>query len=251
MNDKDREPKIHSTAQVDDSVILGDWSVVGARAQIRGKVEIGRAAWICEDAIIGGGQSERGYLRAGEFLHMGIRSFVNTADVVTIGNEVGLGMDTKVFSHGGYLSEFDGFPFARGPVKIGNRVWLPYAVVLPNVQIGNNTVVAAMSVVTKNLPAGCLAGGVPATILLCNAYPYRISNRVAFFAGIKDDAQFYGIDVSVQDPVVIVGNTRFVLHLGLINGPVTKDTERLRDVFRRRGVRFRYYDNNGVYERWD
>lgn len=250
MNDKDREPKIHSMAQVDESVILGDWSVVHAGARIHGNVEIGCAAWICEDAIIGGGQSERGCLVAGEFLHMGIRSFVNIADLVVIGNEVGLGMDTKIFSHGGYLSELDGFPFERGPVFIGNLVWLPYAVVLPNVTIGNNTVVAAMSVVTKNVPAGCLAGGVPAKVL---SYRYRkvVPIRAVFFASIEEDASCYNLDVLIQDPIILVGKTCFDLYRRSINGPVTKDTERLRDLLRRRGVRFRYYDNNGEYVKWD
>ena len=60
MNDKDREPKIHVTAQVDDSVILGDWSVINAGSKIQGAVKIGRAAWINANVIIGGGQSERG-----------------------------------------------------------------------------------------------------------------------------------------------------------------------------------------------
>lgn len=253
MNDKDREPKIHYTAHVDDSVELGDWSVVHAGANVYGDVKIGRAAWICEHAIIGGGQKELGRLRAGDFLHMGIRSFINIADEVLIGEEVGLGMDTKVFTHGGYLSELDGFPYTRGPVWIGDNVWLPYAIVLPDVKIGTCSVIAAMSVVTKDIPDGSLAGGVPAQVIAFSNYPQEVwAGR--FIASIKAEAKLYGVDTIIDETTpstfLKVGMTTFFHHRRTIDGPVTKDTERVKDIFRRHGVRFRYYDNYGEYAEW-
>ncbi len=52
------------------------------------------------------------------------------------------------------------------PIKIGNNVWLGGGViVLPGVTIGDNTVVGAGAVVTKDLPANVLAVGNPARIL--------------------------------------------------------------------------------------
>ena len=55
---------------------------------------------------------------------------------------------------------------ASAPVCLGNNVWLGSRVmVLKGVTIGDNTVVAAMSVVTKSLPATCVAAGVPARIV--------------------------------------------------------------------------------------
>lgn len=254
MNDKDREPKIHSTAYVDSSVELGDWTVVHARAQIHGDAKIGRAAWISEDAIVGGGQKELGSLVAGDFLHMGIRSFVNTADEVVIGNEVGLGMDTKIFTHGGYLSELDGFPFVREMVLIGDNVWIPYAIILPGVKIGTCVVIAAMSVVTKDIPDGSLAGGVPAKVLQARVYPKEVY-RGRFIASIEKEAKLYGVDAVIDKTVpstfLRVGKTEFFHHREEISGPVTKDTERVKDIFRRHGLRFRYYDNNGEYTKWD
>ena len=52
------------------------------------------------------------------------------------------------------------------PVRIGRNCWLGAGViVLPGVTIGDNTVVGAGSVVTKDLPANVLAVGSPARVL--------------------------------------------------------------------------------------
>lgn len=52
------------------------------------------------------------------------------------------------------------------PVRIGRGSWLGSGVtVLPGATIGEHVVVAAGSVVTGDLPANCVAGGVPARII--------------------------------------------------------------------------------------
>jgi maltose O-acetyltransferase len=49
------------------------------------------------------------------------------------------------------------------PVTIGNDVWIGgNCTILPGVHIGNNVVVAAGAVVTKDIPDNTLVGGVPA-----------------------------------------------------------------------------------------
>lgn len=51
------------------------------------------------------------------------------------------------------------------PVKIGNNCWIGGGVIiLPNVTIGDGTVVGAGSVVTKNLPANVVAVGNPCRV---------------------------------------------------------------------------------------
>ena len=52
------------------------------------------------------------------------------------------------------------------PVKIGNNVWLGSRVmVLKGVTIGDNSVVGAMSVVTRDIPADCVAVGAPTRVV--------------------------------------------------------------------------------------
>lgn len=51
-------------------------------------------------------------------------------------------------------------------VKIGKRVWIGVnATILPSVCIGDNSIIAAGAVVTKNIPPNVIVGGNPAKII--------------------------------------------------------------------------------------
>ena len=87
---------------------------------------------------------------------------------VHIGNDVMIGPGTLITTVNHPLS-----PKGRRnhlgimkPVTIGNDVWLGGNVtILPGVTIGNNVVVAAGAVVTKDVPDNCVVGGVPARFI--------------------------------------------------------------------------------------
>lgn len=87
---------------------------------------------------------------------------------VYIGDNVMIGPNTLITTVGHPLS-----PLGRRqhmaiakPVRIGNDVWIGgNATILPGVTLGNNVVVAASAVVTKDVPANCVVGGVPAKII--------------------------------------------------------------------------------------
>jgi len=54
----------------------------------------------------------------------------------------------------------------NAPVEIGDNVWLGINVtVTKGVTIGENTLVAAGSIVTKSLPANVVAAGIPAKVI--------------------------------------------------------------------------------------
>lgn len=55
---------------------------------------------------------------------------------------------------------------SKGAVSIGRNVWIGEKVsILPGVCIGDNSIIGANSVVTKNIPENCIAVGNPATII--------------------------------------------------------------------------------------
>ena len=52
------------------------------------------------------------------------------------------------------------------PVRIGQNVWIGSgAIILPGIEIGSNSIVAAGSVVTKSVPPNSLYAGVPARLV--------------------------------------------------------------------------------------
>lgn len=58
---------------------------------------------------------------------------------------------------------------SKGPVIIGNNVWIGEKVtILPNVTIGDGCVIAANSVVTKDIPPYSVVAGIPAKIIKQN-----------------------------------------------------------------------------------
>ena len=52
------------------------------------------------------------------------------------------------------------------PIKLGRNVWVgAHATILAGVTVGDDAVIAAGAVVTKDVPAGAVVGGVPAKII--------------------------------------------------------------------------------------
>ncbi|MGG6264497.1 CatB-related O-acetyltransferase [Leptolyngbya sp. AN03gr2] len=55
---------------------------------------------------------------------------------------------------------------SRGDTVIGNDVWIGYeSLIMPGIKIGDGAVIAAKSVVVKDVPAYAIVGGNPATVI--------------------------------------------------------------------------------------
>lgn len=84
---------------------------------------------------------------------------------VDIGNHSVVSQDTYVCggTHDYTLADL---PLQRKWIKIGSGVWIAaQAFIGPGVTIGNNTVIGARAVVTKDIPAGVVAAGNPARVI--------------------------------------------------------------------------------------
>lgn len=54
----------------------------------------------------------------------------------------------------------------RGDIVVGNDVWIGYeAVVMAGVRIGDGAIIAARAVVTRDVPAYAIVGGIPAKVI--------------------------------------------------------------------------------------
>ncbi|OYP37320.1 acyltransferase [Rhodopirellula sp. MGV] len=107
-----------------------------------------------------------GVLTIGDCFHMSGGS-VFCVERISIGNHVMFGANSKVFDTDFHPVDWQArrakMAGESAPVEIGDDVWLGADVtVLKGVKIGARTVVAAGSVVVSDLPADCVAAGVPA-----------------------------------------------------------------------------------------
>ncbi|MEV0804904.1 sugar O-acetyltransferase [Micromonospora sp. NPDC050200] len=110
----------------------------------------------------------------GSHIHVGARTFINygltALDVaqILIGEDVLMGPNVQLLTP---THPIDPEPRrakweAALPITIGNNVWIGgMAVICPGVTIGDNSVIGAGAVVTKDVPADVVAVGNPARIL--------------------------------------------------------------------------------------
>jgi acetyltransferase-like isoleucine patch superfamily enzyme len=84
---------------------------------------------------------------------------------ISIGNDVAISENVTIWDSDAHqiIGKEDQM---TQPVSIGNHVWIGTNVtILKGVTIGDGAIIAAGSVVTKDIPAHCLAGGVPAKVI--------------------------------------------------------------------------------------
>lgn len=96
---------------------------------------------------------------------------------VTIGKQVFIGPNVAIYTAGHPLdsdTRVQGLEYAH-PITIGDRVWIGgNVVVLPGVTIGNDCVIGAGSIVTKNIPPYTLAVGNPCRVIRNLTTPQEI-----------------------------------------------------------------------------
>jgi acetyltransferase-like isoleucine patch superfamily enzyme len=108
-------------------------------------------------------------LRIGPDTYINRNTMLDATESLEIGSHCAIGP-------GCYLTDHDhgldpslpplGQPMLSAPTRLGNEVWLgANVVVLKGVTIGESAVVGAGSVVTKDIPAGAVAVGVPARVV--------------------------------------------------------------------------------------
>ena len=114
------------------------------------------------------------YCDYGSHISIGARTFVNYDGVLLDVAPIRIGAACQLATRVQLLTAthpVDPEPRRLGwesaaPIELGDNVWLGGgAVVCPGVSIGEDTVVGAGAVVTRDLPAGVVATGVPARVV--------------------------------------------------------------------------------------
>ena len=128
-----------------------------------------------------GGPGRTAQLRIGRHCSIGDRTEIHCGESVTIGDRVIIGWDCNILDRD--YHSVNAAEEQTDPVRIGDRVWIGCrCIILKGVSIGDGAVVAAGSVVTRDVPARVLVAGNPA----------RVKTAVAGWtppeAGIRQDS---------------------------------------------------------------
>ena len=119
-------------------------------------VSIGKGFSIRKYAILN--VSENGTLKIGRNVFINYGTKINVRDNISIGEECIIGQDVLMYDHDhDYKSENRRENFINDPITIGNNVWIGSGVIiLKGSSIGDNSVIAAGSIVKGNIPPNTL-----------------------------------------------------------------------------------------------
>ena len=169
------------------SMIVDFAHIMNAQLRLRGRAKVpfsvrlrGRAKLVGSgQVILGEGVSFNGTITPIELItYASGRIEIGNHTFINYGSSIAARASVKIGSHchlGHYLFVMDNdqhdvvrhweLPPSE-PVIIGDNVWIgSKVVILPGVRIGNNAVVGAGSIVTKDIPPRCVAAGNPARVI--------------------------------------------------------------------------------------
>jgi acetyltransferase-like isoleucine patch superfamily enzyme len=262
-----------------DKIIMEEHCIIGdgVRINVRGTFHLGKCSVIQDNCKItcqefyadeylfmasgveigrGGCNNPDSTIKIGK--HVGIfeNTVINVNSPVTIGDDVGIGAEVMIWTHGAWLDITQGFPADFGPVTIGNNVWLPAkSIMLPNTSIGDNTVIGIGSIITKHIPSGCLAAGIPCKVLRSDCYPKTMTGlekktiitdilnewlyKLAPHKNIKSVTDLkYNVDIDAIELHQNDNVTFYYIDKRVIEGYNDVVSEDLRDYLRRRGIKY-------------
>jgi acetyltransferase-like isoleucine patch superfamily enzyme len=137
------------------------------------KLHIGRWVWIGHDSKI---RVHEGEVRIGAKTVMGQECTISAYQHVEIGRECIMADRVMLidFDHG--VVEVERPIRLQGiykrDVKVASNVWMGYgACVLRGVSVGENAIIGTNAVVTKDVPANAVVGGVPAKLIRMREEP--------------------------------------------------------------------------------
>jgi acetyltransferase-like isoleucine patch superfamily enzyme len=168
--------KLKQHIQTDDSTILS--SGVRVRNVSIEKIVIGNNCMIC---CIFNLQNEFGKIRIGNRVFIGGKTILNCINSIIISDDVLISWGCTIMDHNAHstisserindvINGRNGFKdwsvVKSAPIIIKNKAWIGFnSIILKGVTIGEGAIIAAGSIVTKNVPDYAIVGGNPAKII--------------------------------------------------------------------------------------
>ena len=144
------------------------------------KIFIGKKCFIRGNLFVA---NYGGEIKLGEYVYVGLNSNIWSGESVTIGNNVLISHNVNIIDTNSHEIDhierseryksllINGHPkdktsIVTGPIIIEDDVWISFGVtILKNVTIGKGAIIAANSVVTKNVAPFTLVAGNPAIVV--------------------------------------------------------------------------------------
>jgi acetyltransferase-like isoleucine patch superfamily enzyme len=142
----------------------------------RGTIRFGRFSWI--------GDGTKIRCHEGEVV-IGPKTVLGQECTISAYRHIGIGEQCVIADRAMFIDFDHGTVEAERPIRVqgiykrdvevGSNVWVGYgACVLRGVRVGDNSVIGTNSVVTKDVPANAVVGGLPARILRMRAAPREL-----------------------------------------------------------------------------
>jgi acetyltransferase-like isoleucine patch superfamily enzyme len=142
----------------------------------RGEIRFGRFVWIGDGTKI---RCHEGLVEIGAKSVLGQECTISAYQHVRIGEQCVIADRAMFidFDHG--IVEVERPIRLQGiykrDVEVGNNVWIGYgACILRGVRVGDNSVIGTNAVVTKDVPANAVVGGIPARIIRMREAPEHL-----------------------------------------------------------------------------
>ncbi len=129
-----------------------DFSIKGLLSH--GRIKVGKNCLARRGLIILLGSKEA-RISIGDNCFFNNYCSINSLEKVSIGDDCTFGEGVRFYDHDHDFRNLTGSPFISPPIVIGNGCWFGSNVlVLRGVTIGDNVVVAAGTILTKDVPSG-------------------------------------------------------------------------------------------------
>jgi acetyltransferase-like isoleucine patch superfamily enzyme len=163
--------------KLDGMLFLGS----GVKLEIgrRARVRFGRWTWIGHDTKI---RCHEGEVRIGDKTVLGQECTISAYQHVSIGEQCVVADRVMLIDFDHNVAEVERPIRVQGiykrDVRVGNNVWIGFAAqILRGVTVGDNAIVGAGAVVTKDVPANAVVAGVPARVIRMRQAPQTLRWR--------------------------------------------------------------------------